>query len=117
MHEFEGLPVTECAVALVRTGDGLSEAMQVDPVELHQGDKVFMVIEGQVNRIRFDPASKDDVDGSQKRTHTITARAGTIVPEGDVAALLAAQQERNLKAREAAAGIEPLPFDEEDETG
>lgn len=110
---FEGMPVTRAGVSIRNAGDGLSEALKVDPVELHQGDRVVIVMEGEVSSVQFQPTDKEDPAGAQIRTHVIKAGTATLVDRDLVAAALDEQSERNLRAKEEAAGIERLPLDEE----
>lgn len=76
--KFEGKEVTGVQVAISNTGDGLSDAMTVDTVELHHGDTVYVVLECTVNKVRFDPI-KDSK--ALTRVHMLKAGDATIIDE------------------------------------
>lgn len=108
--KFEGKEVTGVSVAISNTGDGLSDAMTVDNVELHHGDVVYVVLECTVNKVRFDPI-KDSK--ALTRVHMIRAGDATIIDEGFVREALDAQVTRIEESR----GVHRLEFGEEGEEG
>lgn len=112
---FEGRDVLRTSIAITRAGVGLSEAMKVEPREFHHGDRVYVVLETTVAKVQHVPYDKDDEFGPLVRVHSLTAGTATIVDEELVAAHIAAQAERNLKAREEAAGITRLPIGDADD--
>jgi len=97
------MDVLSTTVAIRKAGDGLSAAVKVDPVELHHGETVYVVLETTVEKIRHDPVK--DTDGLQ-RVHLLVTEAATIVDAGLVAEYLDKQKVRI----EEAAGIARLPF-------
>ena len=103
LSQFEGMDVLSTTVAIRKAGDGLSAAVKVDPVELHHGETVYVVLETVVEKIRHDPVK--DTDGLQ-RVHLLVTEAATIVDSGLVAEYLEQQKVRI----EEAAGIARLPF-------
>jgi len=103
LSRFEGMEVLSTTAAIRKAGDGLSAAVKVDPVELHHGETVYVVLETTVEKIRHDPVK--DTDGLQ-RVHLLVTNAATIVDAGLVADYLEQQKERIEKA----AGIARLPF-------
>lgn len=103
---FEGLPVTRTTVKVTNAGDGLSQAMKVDPAELHQGDRVYLVLECEVAKVTHEPVDREDPRGPQARVHTLRAGRATLVDADLVRGVLDEQDERI----EAAAGIERLDF-------
>lgn len=106
---FDGKQVLNATVAIRNAGDGLSSAMQVEPVELHHGETIFIVIEAQVEKVRFDPIK--DTQALQ-RVHMLKAGTAVMVDEDLVRAHLDAMALRI----EEHAGITRLPFGD-DETG
>lgn len=112
---FEGREVYRTSIAITRAGDGLSEAMKVEPREFHHGETVYVVLECTVAKVQHVPYDKDDPFGPLSRVHSLAAGTATIVDEEIVAAHIADQAERNLRAREAEAGIERLPLADDDE--
>jgi len=107
LGSFEGKPVTRTTIALTNAGDGLSESLKIDPRLLHMDDKLYVVIECDVTKVRFDPA-KDDGD-QLTRVHVLKASTAVIVDPELVKDMVEAQREKNLRAKEAAQGIKRLP--------
>lgn len=118
---FDGREVARTSIAITRAGDGLSEAMKVEPREFHHGDTVYVVLECTVTKVQFVPFDKADPAGPLSRVHTLAAGVATIVDEELVKAHIAEQADRNLRAREAEAGIvrmfdgdgEPAPTEDD----
>lgn len=107
---FEGREVITARVAVTNAGDGLSAAMAVEPRELHCGDRVYLVIECDVTKVRFETVKDTD---SMARVHILRAGAATLVDRDLVAAQLAEQQRRLEEAR----GVQQLPLDNLPEEG
>lgn len=112
---FDGSEVIRTSIAIARAGDGLSEAMKVEPREFHHGETVYVVLECTVAKVQFVPVDKDEPTGPLNRVHTLAAGVATIVDEELVRSHITEQADRNLRAREAEAGIERLEFDDEPE--
>lgn len=103
---FDGKEVLSAGIAIRNAGDGLSEALSVEPQEFHHGEKVYVVLECEVDKVRFDPVK--DSDGL-RRIHVFKAGTATIVDESVVV------QQLDLQRRkiEEAQGVRRLEFDEE----
>lgn len=101
---FDGRIVIGSSVRVHNAGDGLSKAMGVEPVELHTGDKVYVVLETEVGPITHDPVKET---GQYIRIHHLKAGTGTIVDSELVKNVIDAQ----AKKIEEASGIYPLDFD------
>lgn len=110
LQDFEGKPVLRSVVAITGAGDGLSEAMAVDPVEYHQGERVYVVLECMVAKVTFEPIDKTDPGGAQKRKHSFAAGTATVMDADVVKEAIAEQADRIAAAKEAAAGITRIPF-------
>lgn len=114
LSPFDGQPVTRSAIAVTRAGDGLSEALKVDPAEFHLGQEVYVVLRTTVARVNFDPADKANPEGDLVRRHTLRAEDATILDDPDaldtVRGHVAAQADRILRAKEEAAGIQRIDF-------
>lgn len=107
---FDDHDVTETTVRIVGAGDGLSEALEVAPVELHHGERVHIVLRGEVTKITYEPVKDSD---ELRRVHTIRASFGTIVDAKVVTKVLDAQR----KAIEAHRGVSRLPGVDDDGDG
>lgn len=96
---FEGRKVFEQRKRIVNTGDGLSPAMSSD-VELHIGDKAYVLIEVAVARVHFDQEGDDAV-----RVHTLKALTSCYVDAKFGEPLIGEQREKDqalAEEREAA---------------
>lgn len=108
LQPFDGRDVLKATIAITNAGDGLSEALAVEPKEYHLGDRVYVVLETTVDKVRFADAGKDG-DGLI-RLHTLKAGRATIVSGDVVRDVLDEQQQRIERAR----GILQLPLDPDD---
>lgn len=115
LPQFEGMPVVASAVRITRAGDGLSEALKLEPQELHHGQEVWFVLHGTISRVSHDPVPK--ADGILQRVHTVRADEVAMVGQEDVKDLLDRERERVLALKEQAAGITRLPMGGEDPLG
>ena len=101
LQPFEGLDVIQSGIRIVRAGDGLSAALAAGPVELHQGDEVYVLLKCEVTKITHETIK--DVD-ALRRVHTLGALLGTIVDGTWATDAIEAQKKRNLEA----AGVREL---------
>lgn len=86
LEPFEEKPVIRCEVQITKAGDGLSDALKVDPVAMHVNDRVFFVLEAEVGKVQFvrvSPAGND-----LRRVHTLVTQRITQVDGADVRAYL-----------------------------
>lgn len=114
LAEFEGDKVVGTTVAIRGAGDGLSKALKIEPVALHRGKRVCVILETLVGPIGFVPVP--GVDGVVTRKHDLLTEVATIVDYDLVADLLTAQraklvaeEERVKLEKEAAKGVQRLP--------
>ena len=104
---FEGDTVVRVSIAITNAGDGLSEAMAVEPRLMHRGDKVFVVLECECTKVVMQPSSKE-TPNLINRQHVLRAGVATIVDEELVRSVLDEQALRIERAK----GLERLPFNE-----
>jgi hypothetical protein len=104
LNAYEGFDVVQASIKVTNAGDGLSQAINVDPVEYHVGDVVHVVLETVVSRISYETIKDTEV---LKRVHTLRAGSGTIVDESYARGVLAAQE----IAIERAKGVVRLDLD------
>ena len=108
MIPFGGQEVASVAVKVTNAGDGLSEAMRVDPVDLRFGQRVYQVIEGFVVKAEVIPANHLDPQGPVVIKYTIKAGTSTLVDEGTVIEAIDITRNRILRAQEEAAAQKQL---------
>lgn len=99
---FEGLEVIGSRIEIRNIAGGLREAMDVAPIELHQGDEFDITLRCKTRGIRHDPAEKDEPDGQQYRVHIADASRAVIVDQSLAAAEFDAQAERIAQRKEIA---------------
>lgn len=112
LADFEGKQVLRSTVKVTNAGDGLSDSLNLDPVEYHQGDSGVLVIAYECTQVAFAPIDKDDPTGPQKRVHTFKAGTAFTMDDDVMAKALAEQRDKILTAKEEAAGIQRMKFDE-----
>jgi hypothetical protein len=108
LSPFEGRDVITTRIAITNAGDGLYDALAVEPNEMHLGETVYVVLQCEVAKIRHDPVK--DTDGLA-RVHTLKAGTGTIVDAGLVQDVIADQARRNQLERNTAGAIIAVPRD------
>lgn len=116
LPSFEGLPVVRSAVRITRAGDGLSEALKLDPRALHRGEEVFFVLKGTVDQVNFRPVSQEE-DGLLIRVHTVRASEIALVDAGQVEHFLQSERLRIKRLQDEAAAREPLPGIDDEPAG
>lgn len=110
LGSYKGHEVLGATVSIRNTGDGLSQAMNVDPVELELGSTVHVVLECEVEKHRYDPIK--DTHGLQL-VNMLKAGRATIIDESTVRDALDEQQRRI----EEAEGVLRLDVDGGHEVG
>lgn len=100
LGQFEGATVVRSTIALRNAGDGLSEALQVDPALLHIGDTVYVVMETRVSSIEFPELSPDTPNLVERKA---VLRAGTaLLADDDLVGGMIDKQKERVQARRAA---------------
>lgn len=102
LQPFGDHDVTECAVKIVNTGDGLSDALDLEPVELDHGDIVHIVLRGTVTKVTYEQIKDSD---ELRRVHTVRASFGTLVPEPAARKIL----DTARRSIEDARGVQQIP--------
>jgi len=109
LHPFEGTDVVSSTIIITNAGDGLSENLKVEPIEIHRGNRGYLVLEWECTKVGFMPANKDDLGGDAIRVQTLRAGTAVFCDAELVADLIAHQKDKNLLAKEDAAGIQRFP--------
>lgn len=78
LTQFDGRPVVRTTISVTNAGDGLSQALGIDPQEFHHGEIVYVVLECEVSKVTHVPVDKETPD-VLVRQHTLRAGTGTIV--------------------------------------
>lgn len=107
IERYEGRDVVATTVAITNAGDGLSEAMKTEPKVLHHFDTVYLVLECEVAKVRYDKAKGDETE-DLVRVHVLKAGTATFVEASLVDALIREQAEKNKRAREREQGVQRL---------
>lgn len=107
LHKFEGRDVIATRIKVANAGDGLSEAMTIEPQELTHGEVVYVVLECEVDDVGFKRIKGTD---HLARVQRLKAGTATIVEKSLVATVLEAQK---VKIEEAK-GVKRLDFEEGD---
>lgn len=110
LHSFEGREVIATRIAVANAGDGLSQALAIDPQELKLGDTVIVVLETTVDKITHEKIKDTD---KLVRVQRLKAGTASIIERSLVGAILDAQA---VKIEEAK-GVTRLNFDDGDEGG
>lgn len=111
-HTFEGRQVVAAAVRVTNAGDGLSEAMRLDPQDLQHGEEIWLVVKGHVSKVAYEQIPKSEGTLLQ-RVHTVKAAECVMVAPDEVEELLKREKDRVLKLREAEQGVSRLPLDDD----
>lgn len=101
LGSFEGTPVVGTGIEIPSAAGGLRDALKIDPQVLHKGQRVMVLLDCEVGKIRHDPVKDSD---EWNRVHILATNGATIV-DGDVFdEALAAQADRIARAKDAESG-------------
>lgn len=101
---FEGQDVVSVSLILTKLGDGLSDAVAIDASEYHHGDRIKVLVDAEVSKVRFDPIKDTDV---LSRVHIAAADTAVIVDPAAVEAIL----EKHRAALDELRGQPQIDFD------
>lgn len=114
LSSFDGRDVLRTAIAVTNAGDGLSDAMSVDPRELHVGETVYLLIEAEVSKVRFEPIKDTE---ALARIHVLRAGTATFMEPALADSAISEMRDRVKLAKEAERGIARLPYIDEGALG
>lgn len=97
LSPFDGHAVVRTTISVANAGDGLSEALAIDPQEFHHGERVVVVIDGTIDLISHRPVK--DAPNLLTREHRLKASASTIVSPELVAEVLEQQAAKIAAAK------------------
>lgn len=112
---FEGREVVGSQIEIPDAAGGLREALDVEKIELAQGSKVYVLLECDVEDIKFPPIMEKDKETGQRidtgqdtRVHKLRTKLATIVDAQFATEHIEKQRDRNKRARDARANIRSL---------
>lgn len=105
LGSFEGAQIVATGIEIPGAGGGLHDALIVDPVVLHQGEEVYVLIKGTVRNIKFPEVP--ETGGSVKRVHVLKVEDAAIIDES----LALEHLEKQRLMIEEQLGIRRLEFD------
>lgn len=115
LPDFEGVEVGAVAIKVTKAGDGLSEALEMEPIAHKSGETVCMVVKGKIAGI-----AHVSVKGAEtlKRVETLAVDEAAVIDEGLLADVLDDQRHR-IEAHKGVRRLDfvgdgPLDIDEED---
>jgi len=106
---FENQLVVGAGIEIPGAAGGLRDAMEIEPRVLHQGDRIYVLLECEVAKTRHDPIDKKTFDGPLRRVSVLHTRAGTIMDPEVAKPAVDAQKDRIQKAKEEALGVQRIP--------
>lgn len=98
---YRGRDVVRTSIAITNAGDGLSNAMKIDPVEYDPEGRVYVVLECTVSKHQHVPIPDT---GTMELIQTFKAGTATIVDADLVKEHIAQQEARIQAAKDAATG-------------
>lgn len=106
LGEFDGREIIMCSVAIPNASGGLHDALALDPVMLHTGQSVDIVLRCIVGRISHDPIlDKGEDTGYYNRVASLSAQRGMIIDASVVDAEFVKQRTKLDEAR----GVQAIP--------
>lgn len=97
LHDFEGQPVDRATVKVTKCGDGLSDALAIEPEEIELGEPRFFLVKTTCGRVSVETDRK----GITSRVHTmITDAIAKVDAETATAMLQASAADLAKKKRE-----------------
>lgn len=107
LPRFEGKQVIASRIAIVGAGDGLSDALDIEPVALKHGQEGFAVLSWKVRDVDHVPIKKGE-DAVLARKHVLTTESVMIVggeeDEATVRVMLASHADEVQRAKDSRAG-------------
>lgn len=87
LKKFENKDVVGTSIKVTRAGDGLSSALDVDPIAIPQGAKVYLILETECIDVQH-PRAKANNANLLMRKHVLQTSRAMIVDGSTVAATL-----------------------------
>lgn len=113
LPDYGGQPVVKTTISIRNAGDGLSEGLGIDPQLLAIGSRVYVVLECLVKA--HDHKMLENAKDQLVLDQVLKAGTGTLIDAVVVREAIAAQAERIQAAKDAAAGRQRIPYDDDAE--
>jgi hypothetical protein len=104
LGDLDGEDFTHTTIKLVNAGDGLSDALRVEPTWLRNGDEGYCIIKFHVSQVSGKPWVGKGGDTGLERIVTISAEAAALADKDLVGPVIAEMQTRLRELRDAEAG-------------
>jgi hypothetical protein len=114
LPDYEGLPTKRTSIAVTNTGDGLTNAMAVEPILYAVGSTQYVVIECTVDKHGH---AIIDGEAAYEVEQKFKGGVGMVVDADLVKPMIDKQRERVQLAKEKAEGTMRLAFDPDDKSG
>lgn len=101
IEQYESRDVLGTSIAVRNTGHGLEEAMKTEPAVLHHGETVYVVMECQVEKIRYDEVPETD---ALTRVQMLKAGTATILDSAVVKDAIQKQADANQERKDRESG-------------
>lgn len=118
LSDFEGERVTESRIEIPGAAGGLQESLAFDPIELHRGDEVYVLMHLECVKVRHEPVDPKAENSDLRRVHILKPvgkDSAMFMEATDVEAQLKAKQEALAKKRKEAVGVFELGDGDDDE--
>lgn len=107
LPKFEGKQVVTSRIAIVGTGDGLSDALDIEPIALKHGATGYAVISWKVRDVDHTPIKKGE-DAVLARKHVLATEHVMLVSEDEdlvtVKVMIASNIDRIQRAKDSMEG-------------
>lgn len=110
LNRFENQDVLAATIRVTKAGDGLTDALGVDPTEYQLHDRVYVVLETTVAKVTYEDQPK--ANNALRRVHVLATENAAIIDPDSVADALAETKRKIAVKREeeeAAKGVIKLP--------
>lgn len=109
LKPFEDHDVRGAKVIITKAGDGLSDALSLDPESYDLHEQVYFILRGEVQKVRYESVTPSSSD--LNRVHIVVTQEIARADADDVAALLETATDRVRLAKEEAEGVQRIDFE------
>lgn len=106
LGEYDGRRITKVRCKITNAGDGLSQAMNLDPQIIHWGDRVYVLLECEPGPVTHKPIPK--TDDECEKIHSLIAGVATTMRREVVGKAIELQTAKIIEAREKEKGIQQI---------